>query len=178
MLNQTRFPGFAAVLLSAAVLLCSACGIAGTSAERAAEAARVERLVQERLDARSFRVDIDRMLPMRGGGRALTSPYSVTVDGTKLISNLPYFGVAHNVPYGGGKVLTFESEIASYREEAGEQDSRKIVLSTDNGEDVLTYTLLVFTNGKVSLDVVSRNREPISFQGTLDADADPKKTDQ
>jgi len=178
MLNKGRLSGFAALMLAAALLICSSCGIAGTSSERAAERARDERLIQERLDARSFRVDIDRMNPSRGGSRALTSPYSVTVDGNKLISNLPYFGVAYNVPYGGGKVLTFDSEIASYKEEAAGRDSRRIILTTDNGEDVLTYTLLVFTNGKVTLDVVSRNREPVSYQGSLDPDADPKNKDQ
>ena len=166
------------VLMAAAVLMCTSCGPARTAAQKAADDARVERLVKERLDARCFRVDVNRMLPLRGGTQVLTSPYSVTVDGKKLLSHLPYMGVAYNVPYGGGKVLNFESEIVFYRDEVAGPDSRKITLTTDNGEDFLTYTLIIFANGSASVDVMSRRREPISFQGALDPEADPSQKEE
>ena len=166
------------VLMAAAILMCTSCGTARTAAQKAADDARAERLVKERLDNRCFRVDVDRMLPVRGGSQVLTSPYSVTVNGKKLLSHLPYMGVAYNVPYGGGKVLNFESEIASYRDEVAGPDSRKITITTDNGEDFLTYTLVIFANGSASVDVMSRNREPISFQGALDPEVDPNQKEE
>ena len=178
MKNSSFISRFGAVLTAAAILMCTSCGTPRTAAQKAADDARVEQLVKERLEARSFRVDVDRMLPVRGGSQVLTSPYSVTVDGKRLLSHLPYMGVAYNVPYGGGKVLGFESDIASYREAINGPDSRKIIITTDNGEDFLTYTLIVFTNGKASIDVMSRNREPISFQGALDPDFDPKAPEE
>ena len=178
MKNSSFISRFGAVLMAAAILMCTSCGTARTSAQKAADDARVERLVKERLDARSFRIDVDRMLPIRGGSQVLTSPYDVTVDGKRLLSHLPYMGVAYNVPYGGGKVLGFESDIASYRESINGPDSRRIVITTNNGEDVLTYTLIVYTNGNASVDVMSRNREPISFQGALNPDYDPKQPEE
>ena len=178
MKNSILLSRFGAVLMAAAVLMCTSCGASRNSGRKTADEARVERLIQERLDARSFRVDVDRMLPIRGGSQVLTSPYSITVDGSRLLSHLPYMGVAYNVPYGGGKVLGFEADIASYREEAAGPDSRKIILTTDNGEDLLTYTLTVFTNGKATVDVMSRNREPISFLGSLNPEFDPRQPEE
>ena len=50
-------------MMAAAVLMCTSCGASRNSGRKTADEARVERLIQERLDARSFRVDVDRMLP-------------------------------------------------------------------------------------------------------------------
>ena len=102
----------------------------------------------------------------------MTSPYSITVDGTHLRSHLPYIGVAYSVPYGGGKGLSFESEIEEYAEDDSRGDRRLIVFSTDNEEDYIVYRLTVFRNGSADLEVSSKNREPISYRGFLDPDAE------
>lgn len=163
------------LILLSAVCMLAACGALRQSPE---EAARMQAQVQERLDSRRFKVDISYVLPTRGASRPVTSPYSLTVNGDKLISHLPYFGVAYNVPYGGGKVLNFESSISSYEELPSGRDRRTIVITTDNEEDILVYRLVVFDNGKCSLNVRSRNREPIDFQGNLDPDADPARKEK
>ena len=164
------------LLIATACLIATGCGTVNqTPAERKAEAARVKSQVKQRLDSRHYVIVIDNMIPLRGGSRPLTSPYSLTIDGDDIISYLPYFGVAYNVPYGGGKALNFEAGIKEYSEEAGRRDRRTITISTDNGEDFLVYTLTVFDNGKANLSVNARNREPINFQGYLDPDADPSE---
>jgi len=166
------------ITLTAAILLVAGCGILQrTPEEQAAEEARVEKLVRQRLDARKYKVDIDFMQPLRGGSRPLTSPYSVTVNGTHLISYLPYMGVAYDVPYGGGKALNFESEIQEYVEKA-RNGKRTIEFVTDNGEDVLVYQMVVFDNGRTDLRVQSRKREAIDFRGSLNPDADPDNPDK
>ena len=76
-------------------------------------------------------------------------------------------GTATAVPYGGGKVLTFEDDIDKYSESKGKDGSRVIEITTDNDEDVVEFRLTVFENGRVDLQVSSRNRESISYNGQL-----------
>lgn len=162
------------ILLSALCVL-AACGTLRQSPE---ERARAEAQIQERLDSRRYKVDINYMRPLRGASRALTSPYSLTVNGDRVISYLPYFGVAYNVPYGGGKALNFEGKILEYQEATVRGDRRRILFVTNSGEDQLIYQLDVFGNGKASLNVRSRNREAIDFDGFLDPDTDPAEEEK
>ena len=136
-----------------------------------------EALIQQRLDARSFRVDAEFMLPRRGGQQALTSPYGVTVHDGKIISALPYIGQAWDLPYGGGKALSFQAPIDSYMEERT-VSKRTIVIGTDNEEDYVVYRIEVFNNGKADMSVRSQHREEINFRGHLDPDNDPGKKDR
>ena len=160
--------------LVAAVLLAAGCGILHQSSEeKRAEEARVAALVQERLDARQFEIIVDHMLPRRGASQSITSHYFIRVDGTHFRSSLPYIGVAYSLPYGGGKGLTFESEIEEYAENTSRHDRRTIVFTTDNEEDYFVYRLTVFNNGRADLEVSSRNREAISYRGFLDPDTFP-----
>ena len=163
------------LLLIAAVLLVAGCGSLKQNAEqKRAEQERVAALVGERLDARRYRIYIDYMMPLRGRGKAITDSYCLTVDGNKVDSYLPYFGTAYSVPYGGGKGLVFEDEIDSYVEDFSRADRRIIQFSTNNGEDVLVYTLTVFDTGTADIHVNCRNRDDISYRGSLDPDTYPK----
>jgi hypothetical protein len=44
------------------------------------------------------------------------------------------------------------------------------MLATYNGEDHFVYTITVFANGRASIDVNSRNREPMSYYGEMITD--------
>ena len=163
--------------LAAAVLLSAGCGaLLRTPEEMAQEEARIEQLVAQRLGARKYRVNFNFMNPSRGGSRAIDPTYGITVNGTHLVSYLPYFGVAYDLPYGGGKGLNFESEIDEYsvRER---RDRQVIEFTTKNDEDIFLYHLEVFPNGRADLRVRSRNREQIDYQGHLDADFDPDEAE-
>ncbi len=168
-MKQKFFP----CALAAAALLLSGCGILGKASPE--EEARTAALVEQRLDARSFRVDIESMSPMRGPRRMLTTPYSVTVHEGKVDSHLPYMGEAYNVPYGGGKVLTFKDDIEQYIEDYSRPDRRIINFTTDNDEDYILYHFEIFPNGKATLRVSSHNRQAIDYMGTVDVDFDPAK---
>jgi len=151
------------IFIIGAIATLSLCGCASlrmTPEEKAA----VEAKVQENLDNRAFVIDVDQMNPRRGPSQHVTN-YSLTVNGDKLISHLPYFGQAWNLPYGGGKGMNFESTISDYIETFPKPDRRQIALATNNGEDTFVFIIEVFTNGKANIDVRSRNREPISYYG-------------
>ncbi len=163
------------ILLSMLVLF-SACGTARLTPEQKREqAARTAQLVNQRLDARTYRISVDYMYPLRGRGRAVTDNYSLTVDGNKVSSHLPYFGAAYSVPYGGGKALVFDDEIKDYSEDTSRADRRRIQFSTDNGEDFIVYTVTVFDNGEADIHVNCRNRDDIRYRGTLYPEDFPKE---
>ena len=133
-----------------------------------------EALIRERLDADSFKVDIQFMNPRRGPQQALTTPYSVTINDGQIISGLPYIGQAWNLPYGGGKVFTFEAPILKYEQKlAAFGGARIIEVTTDNEEDLLLYHFEIYPNGKVNLTVRSQHREVIDYRGTLDPYTNP-----
>lgn len=159
-------------ILSFIVSLCAlvACGTLNQTPEQKAQD---EARVQERLDSRRFKVDINFMHPARGGASAVTSPYSLTVNDKEVISFLPYYGVARTVPYGGGNSLNFTGEISEYKELSPRRDRRRFEFVTNNGDERLLYQLDVFGNGKVALTVRSNNRDSIEFDGFLDPDTDP-----
>ena len=157
------------ITIVSALLLAVGCGALGQTPEaREAEAEQI----RQRLDNRSFVIDVNYMIPLRGPGKTLTSPYSITVDGDVIYSHLPYIGVAYNVPYGGGKVLNFKDDIDEYADSGFQNGRRTIVLSVDNDEDILVYTITLSDNGKADVHIRCRNRENISFRGELDPDED------
>lgn len=160
------------ILALSAMPLAGCAALSRTPEEQAADEARIEQIVAQRLEARKYQVSVHFMRPARASARAVDTSYGITVNGTHLVSYLPYFGVAYNVPYGGGKGLNFESEIDEYVESA-RRDRRIIEFTTHNDEDIYLYHLEVFPNGNADLRVRSRNREQIDFQGNLEENFDP-----
>ena len=133
-----------------------------------------EAMILERINSQSFKVDIEFMLPRRGPQQALTTPYSVTINGGRIISHLPYIGEAWDLPYGGGKALNFESPIDEYSQSlAAFGGGRIIVVTTDNEEDYLQYRLEIAANGRVNLTVRSQHRETINYRGRVDPYTNP-----
>lgn len=155
--------------LMAAALLLSGCGILNseTREERAAREAREARMVNDNLKAGDFRIEIDRMYPLRGGSKHVSN-YSLSLKDGVLNSHLPYIGQAWRVPYGGGHALNFSAEIGGYDVVRTRNEGYEVRIYVKTDEDQHVYTLTVFDNGRASLDVQSQNRERISFSGIMD----------
>ena len=153
--------------LLTALLLAGGCGVLGESREdRMAREAQEAQMVRDAVDAGQFTISIDRMYPLRGMGRSVSS-YSVKVKDGVLHSYLPYIGEAWQVPYGGGHGLNFDAEIGHYSAAQVDRDSYEIRLYVKTDEDEHLYLLTVFENGRASLDVQSGNRERISYTGDM-----------
>lgn len=149
------------------LLLLAACA---TSAERAEQAARMAVAVDQALASRHYKVSVQTMHPRRGRIVNVTSDYSLEVRGDTLVSYLPYFGRAYNIPLNGGKGMNFTAPILRYEQTKDAKGCTCVVLVTDNREDVLTYRVDIFSNGRASIYVNSREREPISYEGRMDVD--------
>ena len=152
--------------LLTAALFVSGCGVLNeTLAERRERRARESRLVTENVQSGNFSIDIERMYPLRGSSKSVTS-FSVTVKDGKIDSHLPFIGRAWNVPYGGGHALTFEAEVGSYTVQPV-RDGYEVTLYVKTDEDEHIYRFTIFDNGNTSLDVQSGNRDRISYSGNM-----------
>ena len=155
---------FSILLGSSACAMLSGCA---SAEERAARAAEQAAKVTKALEARDYKIAVNRMYPMKGSSRSVSYGYSVEVRNDSLISYLPYFGRAYNVPYGGGKGFNFSEHIGSYHETQQSNGARVIDIELKNDEDIYQYTIKVFDNGNSSIDVQSRQRDPISYSGEM-----------
>ena len=156
---------YLSLFFSLAMISLSGCA---TSEEKAAQMAELSANVTNALNNRDYKIAIDRMYPMRGSSRHVSFGYSVEVRNDTLISYLPYFGRAYNVPYGGGKGLNFSAPISSYQEYMKRNGLRHIEIGVTNEEDTYIYTIDVFDNGSSSVDVRARQRERISYSGNVE----------
>ena len=139
-----------------------------TAEERAARAAEQAKAVKAALQERTYQIAVNRMYPSRGASKIVSSGYTVEVRNDSLISYLPYFGRAYDVPYGGGNGLNFSAPIRNYQESQTKSDLRHIEIDVKNDEDTYLYTLDIFDNGSADINVRSRQREPISFSGQME----------
>ena len=155
--------------LLAAALTVSACGVLSgeTREEKVAREAREAQMVVDNLQNADFRIDIDRMYPLRGTSQHVTN-YSVSVKDGVLDSHLPFIGQAWRVPYGGGHALNFDAPIVNYTVTQPRKDGYEIRIYVKTDEDEHLYLLTVFDNGRASLDVQSQNRDRISYSGQMD----------
>lgn len=156
---------FSILLVSSACAMLSGCA---SAEERAARAAEQAAKVTKALEARDYKIAVNRMYPMKGSSKSVSYGYSVEVRNDSLISYLPYFGGVYNVPYGGGKGLNFSERIGSYRESQKNNGERQIEINVTNEEDTYIYLIKVFSNGNSSIDVTSRQRDHISYSGELE----------
>lgn len=149
-------------------LICITAAIPATAQSRSEKKAKIERAVKEAIDSKDYKINVDRMQPMRGNSRALTSNYSLKIKNDSVFSYLPYFGVAYSVPYGGGKGLNFNEPISEYKVEHLKKGKVRIDFEARSEEDNYKYSLTIFPNGSTSIHVLPTNRQSISFTGDMD----------
>ena len=104
---------------------------------------------------------------MKGGSKHLTSDYSLEIRNDSVYSYLPYFGVAYNVPYGGGKGLN-SAPLSEYTSTYSKKGNAKITLKVRNEEDNYLYNITIYPNGSSNIQVTPTNRQSISFSGEID----------
>lgn len=125
----------------------------------------VQKAIKELVEAQKIKIEVDIVYPMRGRSRILTSNYSVEVRNDSVFSYLPYFGVAYNVPYGGGKGLIFNEKITDYKLTFDKKGTAKVYFKTRNSEDSYIYNLSVYTSGDADVHITPNNRQAISYRG-------------
>ena len=149
------------------VLLLQGCSILTESrAEREARIERETQMVLDGINSGDFKIDIERMMPLRGSSRHANG-FSIKVKDGHIVSNLPYFGRVWDLPYGGGHGLTFEADIEDTAVFTGDDGSYTVRMLIKTDEDTHVYTLQIYVAGNSYLLVQSKNREPINYVGSF-----------
>jgi len=151
------------IVLAGVMTSCST----GDKVARAERQAAIARQVSDAIMNRDFTVSVRWMKPLYGQPKQVSYGYELTVQDTTVISYLPYIGEAYNVPYGGGKALNFTGETYDYTVQQVSHDLSRIIFTVTNDEDTYLYQVEVFSNGKATIDVYARQRNPISFEGEM-----------
>src|SRR5476651_414263 len=129
------------------------------------------------LDNRNYIFNANFVNPMRGGGRNLTSEYDVSVSKDTIVAYLPYFGQAYLANYGGtDNGIKFTWTHFGYKDTPGKKGNREILITPTDPKDknagdplgVQSLRLSISTDGYASLQVTNFNRDPISFNGTIE----------
>lgn len=124
--------------------------------------------VKSMIDAQKFVFIAERINPLRGRSRQLTSTYDVSVSQDSLVSYLPYFGRAYTAPLNSSEAgIQFTSTNFSYNATQLKSNRWNITLKPHDGDDASQLSFTIFDNGSASLMVTSNSKDPISFTGHL-----------
>ena len=147
-------------------LLLAASVLAGSSIIKAQDKKQDE--VKTMIDSRNYIFKAQMANPQNGASRQLTPEYDLTISVDTIISYLPYFGRAYVAPSnpseGGIKFTSTQFEYNPVKDEKG----WKITIRPKDVREVQQLFLEVFDNGRATLQVISTNRQGISFNGYVE----------
>lgn len=116
-----------------------------------------------------WHIDINSMNTMRYGSRMVTSDFYLELRGDTLRSYLPYLGDAHMPTMSPSIGLNFEEPVLTYKESKPKKYTQ-IDIDVRTREDSYHYVIEIYDNGQAYIRVRSMNRDPISFDGTLETE--------
>jgi len=89
-----------------------------------------------------------------------------------IVSEMPFFGRAFSVPYGGAGGLKFEGKPEVYTIEKGKKFYFVNAKVKSKG-DYFTVNLSISFDGGATMSISSNNRSPISYYGEISAVVKP-----
>ncbi|MBW8686946.1 DUF4251 domain-containing protein [Chitinophaga rhizophila] len=128
-----------------------------------------QEVIQQIVAARNFVFKVQTVQPTGPSpNRQITSEYDLKISPDSIISFLPYFGRAYTAPMDPTKGgIQFTSTKFDYKQEARKKGGWDITIKPQDTQDTRLMTLTVSDNGYASLQVISNNRQPISFTGYI-----------
>ncbi len=106
--------------------------------------------------------------PTRGQVRNLTSNYDLKVTKDTIIAYLPFFGRAYTAPLSSEEAgIMFTSTQFSYTKKQTKHGGWLITIKTKDTKSRFELYLSISKNGYTSLNVVSIDRESITFMGEI-----------
>jgi hypothetical protein len=124
--------------------------------------------IQNLINSKNYVFVAQTVLPLGGRTRNLTSTYDLKVSGDTVISDLPYFGRAFAAPIDpteGG--IRFTSTDFNYNVNERKKGGWDIEILPKDAKDVRQMLLNVTESGYGSLQVISNNRQQISYNGYI-----------
>lgn len=122
------------------------------------------------IDMRRWHIDINMMNTLRYGSRMVSPDFYLELRGDTLRSYLPYLGQVQvsstlSPPIG----LNFEEPVQQYKESVPKSNKyTQIDIDVRTREDSYHYVIEIYNSGEATIRVRSMNRDPVSFDGTLE----------
>ncbi|HZH36191.1 MAG TPA: DUF4251 domain-containing protein [Flavisolibacter sp.] len=121
------------------------------------------------LATKSFIFKAQSAWPLQGTVVQLTAGYDMKVLQDSINTYLPYFGRAFNASYGGTDGgFNFISKKFDYKCREKQRGGWEISIRPIDVKEVLELTYSVSTNGFATLQVISSNRQAISYYGIIE----------
>ena len=121
------------------------------------------------ITTKRWHIDIISMNTMRYGARTVTPDFYLELRGDTLRSYLPYLGQVQVSTMSPSIGLNFEEPVLTYKESKPKKFTQ-IDVDVRTREDSYHYVIEVYDNGQAYIRVRSMNRDPISFDGTLETE--------
>lgn len=153
------------------LLLISTIPVAAQKSDRKAEKER-KRVEKEKetaalVESKSFEFRASRAIPTGYKTMDLTTnPNFVKFSNDKIVSEMPYYGRAYSVPYGGDSGLKFEGKPEVFTVEK-KKKNYQIEVKVKDKSDYFTINLTVSFEGSSSMSISSNNRTTISYSGEV-----------
>jgi hypothetical protein len=139
------------------------------SAKRKAKEAKTAAEVKSMIDQKSYVFIAQFVQPMRGGSRYVTPDYDFKVGKDSLEAYLPYFGRAFVAPINPDDAgMKFTATKFDYKVVTN-KNGWDISIKPTDAKDVRIVRISISTNGYATLQITSNNRDPISYQGYIEA---------
>ncbi|BFM41614.1 DUF4251 domain-containing protein [Flavobacterium sp. CFS9] len=161
--------------LSILLLLCCFLNVSVFGQEKTKKELRAERDLQQQketealIDSKKFDFEAQKVNPQ--GGRVIilnSNNYLLNFRPDKTTCDLPFFGRAYNVAFGGDGGIKFEGIPEDIKIE--KKKKNYILRATVKGkDDVYNLLFTIFNNGNTTLTVNSNNKASISYDGLIRA---------
>ena len=136
---------------------------------RAERQAKKTEEIKKLLDNRTFVFKATHALPMGGGSIQLDYSFDAKIKNDTIHSYLPFYGVAYRVDYGAkNSGLNFTKKFENYKMEKN-RNGYLINFDVKNKMDFLNFTFHISEPGYATLNVISTNRQAISYYGYIEA---------
>ena len=142
---------------------------AGTACMSTSQAQENNKNFESILSSKNYVFVAQSANPVGARFRQLTSEYDLRVLGDSIVSYLPYFGRAYSAPIDPTKsALVFTSTDFDYQQTSRNKGGWIVTIKPKDVQDVRQLMLTVTEKGSASLQVISTNRQQISFNGYIE----------
>lgn len=128
--------------------------------------------VASKINDKNYSIQFQRALPSRMQTRHLTSEYSITIANDSANAYLPYFGYANSAHFSHSEAgIKFHEKMTNYVQKRNKRnDGWDIDFEVKSNTVGYALRLTVFDNASASLNVISFQRDPITFFGEMKLD--------
>ena len=126
--------------------------------------------VKSLIDSGNYVFHAQSAISMSGRVRQLETDYTVTITKGKITADLPYFGEAYSAPMDPTESgIQMTSTAFDYSVKPRKKDGWNVMIKPKDDKQVQQIALTISSEGYIGAQVMSRNRQPITFNGIISA---------